>query len=87
MSNFQQIFGTEFGLSPGPISLQMLAPLIGGILGQLFAGVGSDIFVNWMTTRRKIRVPEYRLMLVYPGFILAIAGLLGENWSPSTYYH
>lgn len=63
----------------------MLAQLIGAILGELFAGLGSDAFVNWRTRRTGIRVPEYRLILVYPGFLLSIIGLIGERFPSHTY--
>jgi hypothetical protein len=64
----------------------MIAPLIGAILGELFAGIGSDYLVNWRTKRTGVRVPEYRLSLVYPGFLLSIVGLIGENLPHSSYY-
>ncbi|KAF8589740.1 MFS multidrug transporter [Ramaria rubella] len=71
-----QIFGMKFGLGPGQIGLQMLAPMIGAMLGELFAGRGSDAFVNWRTKRTGIRIPEYRLSCVYPGFVLSIVGVV-----------
>jgi hypothetical protein len=74
-----QIFGKKFGLTPGQIGLQMFAQLIGGVLGEQFAGRGSDAFVNWRAKRTGIRVPEYRLTLAYPGFLISIAGLIGER--------
>jgi len=55
----------------------MIAQLIGALLGELLAGVGSDYFVNWRTRRTGERVPEYRLAMVYPGgFLLSIVGLV-----------
>ncbi|KAF8509789.1 MFS multidrug transporter [Gautieria morchelliformis] len=71
-----QIFGQKFGLTPGQIGLQMFAQLIGGVLGELFAGRGSDAFVSWRAKRTGSRVPEYRLTLAYPGFLISITGLI-----------
>ncbi|KAF8591658.1 MFS multidrug transporter [Ramaria rubella] len=71
-----QIFGKKFNLSPGQIGLQMLAQLTGAILGELLAGPGSDAFVNRRAKRTGLRVPEYRLLLAYPGFMLSIVGLI-----------
>lgn len=58
----------------------MIAQLIGAILGQLISGWGSDIIVNRRTRRTGTRLPEYRLIFAYPGFLLAIAGLTGTNF-------
>ncbi|KAF8589747.1 MFS multidrug transporter [Ramaria rubella] len=71
-----QIFGKQFGLTPGQIGLQMFAQLIGAILGELLSGLGSDAYVSWRARRTGIRLPEYRLTLVYPGFVFSIVGLV-----------
>ena len=59
--------------------MQFIALLIGAIIGEPLAGYGSDLLVAWRTRRADgERKPEYRLPLAYPGFVLAIVGLLGK---------
>ncbi|PSR71886.1 hypothetical protein PHLCEN_2v12230 [Hermanssonia centrifuga] len=71
------IFGQVFHLSPGPIGLQFISLIIGAVLGEQLAGLGSDLLANTRTKRAGgIRLPEYRLPLVYPGFVLAIIGVI-----------
>lgn len=75
----EQIFGKVFHLSPGQISLQFIALLIGAVLGEQLAGLGSDLLVNWRTELAGgLRVPEYRLPLAYPGFVLSIVGIISK---------
>ncbi|KAL4245865.1 hypothetical protein ABKN59_008794 [Abortiporus biennis] len=72
-----QIFGEVFHLTPGQIGLQFAALLIGAVLGEQLAGYGSDLLVNIRTRKAGgERLPEYRLPFAYPGFILAIVGLI-----------
>ncbi|KAJ7439457.1 MFS multidrug transporter [Mycena latifolia] len=72
-----QLFGLKFHLTPGQISLQFIALLIGGVLGEQLAGYGSDRLVNWRTKRAGgRRIPEFRLALAPPRFLLAIIGLI-----------
>ncbi|KAJ7754339.1 MFS general substrate transporter [Mycena maculata] len=72
-----QLFGEKFHLIPGQIGLQFVALLIGGVLGEQLAGYGSDRLVSWRTKRAGgERVPEFRLALAPPGFLLAIIGLI-----------
>jgi len=72
-----QLFGEKFHLGPGQMSLQFIALLIGGVLGEQVAGYGSDVLVNWRTKRAGgRRVPEFRLALATPGFLLSIVGVI-----------
>jgi hypothetical protein len=58
----------------------MIAQLIGGTLGELVAGPGSDALMNWRSSKTGTRLPEYRLPIIYPGFILSIAGFMGKKY-------
>ncbi|KAJ7460933.1 MFS multidrug transporter [Mycena galericulata] len=72
-----QLFGEKFHLTPGQMSLQFISLLIGAVLGEQLAGYGSDVLVNWRTRRAGgRRIPEFRLALAPPGFMLAIIGLI-----------
>ncbi|KAJ7093782.1 MFS general substrate transporter [Mycena epipterygia] len=72
-----QLFGRKFHFKAGQQSLQLIAILIGGVLGEQLAGRGSDLLVNWRTKRNGgRRVPEFRLVLATPGFLLCILGLM-----------
>ncbi|KAF8208584.1 MFS multidrug transporter [Mycena galopus ATCC 62051] len=73
-----QVFGEKFHLGPGQMSLQFISLLIGGVLGEQLAGYGSDLISNWRTKRAGgRRVPEFRLTLAFPGFLIAIVGVVG----------
>ena len=49
------------------------------MLGELLAGLGSDLYVAARTKRAGgVRKPEYRLALAYPGFAFTAAGILGR---------
>ncbi|EIW83038.1 MFS multidrug transporter [Coniophora puteana RWD-64-598 SS2] len=85
-----QLFGEAFHLTPGQVSLQFIALLVGALLGEVVAGKGSDAFVNWRARKNASALgtsdgedptqpvwrPEDRLMLAPPGFILALVGLI-----------
>ncbi|KAJ7242882.1 MFS general substrate transporter [Mycena haematopus] len=72
-----QVFGEKFHFGPGQISLQFIPLLIGSILGEQLAGYGSDVIANWRTKRANgRRLPEYRLALAVPGFLIAIIGVV-----------
>lgn len=72
-----QIFGAKFGLTPGQIGLQVIAQLVGAIIGEILVGRGSDVFMNWRAKKTGNRVPEHRLLLIYPGFVCSVVGLIG----------
>lgn len=62
------------------MSLQFISLLIGGVLGEQIAGYGSDVLVNWRTKRAGgRRIPEFRLALATPGFLLSIVGVIGQH--------
>ncbi|EIW84530.1 MFS general substrate transporter [Coniophora puteana RWD-64-598 SS2] len=87
-----QLVGVTFRLTPGQMSLQFIGLLIGAVLGELLAGPGSDLYVNWRARQRlaapaqpdgdasaviKVALwPEDRLIPAAPGFILVIVGLI-----------
>ncbi|THH29771.1 hypothetical protein EUX98_g4423 [Antrodiella citrinella] len=71
------IFGEIFHLTSGQVGLQFIALTVGAVIGELLAGRGSDMLVNWRTKRAGgKRLPEYRLLLAYPGFIFSFIGLI-----------
>lgn len=35
------------------------------------------MFMNWRAKKTGNRVPEHRLLLVYPGFVCSVVGLMG----------
>ena len=57
----------------------IIALLLGAVIGEPLAGYGSDLLVSWRTKRAGgERLPEYRLPLAYPGFVLAFVGLISR---------
>lgn len=73
-----QLFGSVFHMNTEQVGLQYLALMVGSVLGEQISAVVSD---RWMLARQKklqgIRPPhEFRLWLSYPGFVLAIVGLV-----------
>jgi len=73
-----QLFGPKFHFTPQPLGLQFLALIIGSIIGEQFGGRLSDVWMKrgMKKTSHSRPAPEYRLWLSYPGYILAIVGLV-----------
>ena len=78
MTTFEmpQIFPEKFGFNTEQVGLQMIAIIIGTLIGEQFGGVASD---KWMERHRRRRAKaeddvEYRLWLSYPGHLLTICG-------------
>jgi MFS family permease len=69
-----QIYEQKFALNTQQIGLQFLAVIVGSIIGEQIGGLMSD---RWMRMRdlHKVR-PEFRLWLAYPGYLLAICGVV-----------
>ncbi|PHH61397.1 hypothetical protein CDD81_422 [Ophiocordyceps australis] len=72
-----QIFPEKFGLDTQQIGLQNIALVIGTLLGEQLGGFASDKWMLWRE-RRIAKAPhaEFRLWLSYPGFALAICGVV-----------
>ena len=76
-----QLLAAKFELNVQQLGLQFLAIIVGSLLGEQIGGWVSD---RWMRCGRASRssqlshprAPEFRLWLAYPGFLLAIAGLV-----------
>lgn len=73
------ILTPKFGFNSQQIGLQFIGLIIGSVLGEQLAGLGSD----WWMARRAAKVggakqvaPEYRIWMSYPGFATAICGLV-----------
>lgn len=73
-----QLFPVLFGFNTQQNGLQMIAVIVGTIIGEQIGGRMSDL---WMSARRR-RLggrnpePEFRLWLSYFGFSLCICGLV-----------
>ena len=71
------LFGEKFGFNTQQIGLQFLGLIIGCVIGEQIGGWLSDY---WMKRRAQViggrPQPEFRLWLSYPGYLLAIAGLV-----------
>jgi hypothetical protein len=85
-----QLFVEQFDFTAEQIGLQNISVIIGTLIGEGIGGFMSD---QWMAQRKK-RVykvaPEFRLWLSYPGYALAIVGVIvflvqlmnaGEHWN------
>lgn len=73
-----QLFGEKFHFDAQQLGLQFLGVIIGSVIGEQIGGSASDL---WMGRRTKKQggvrpSPEYRLWLAYPGYILAIVGVI-----------
>lgn len=73
-----ELFPELFGFNTQQNGLQMLAVIIGTIIGEQLGGRMSDL---WMSRRRKklhgrSPEPEFRLWLSYFGFTLCVIGLV-----------
>lgn len=72
-----QLFVPKFGFNEQQIGLQFLGIIIGSIIGEQLGGRLSDWWMNHRTKKLGTRPEaEYRLWLAYPGFLLAIVGLI-----------
>jgi MFS family permease len=59
-----------------------VAPLIGGLLGTVFAGSLTDPIARYMTKKNKgVYEPELRLPLITVGLITTLAGIYGFGYS------
>jgi MFS family permease len=72
-----QLYVEKFHLNTQQVGLQNLSIIIGALIGEQVGGYLSD---RWMRRRGtkggKPADPEFRLWLSYPGFLLAICGLV-----------
>lgn len=73
-----QLFPVLFGFNTQQNGLQMIAVIVGTIIGEQIGGRMSDLWMN--ARRRKMDgrnpEPEYRLWLSYFGYVLCITGLV-----------
>lgn len=78
MTTFEipQIFPVKFGLNTQQVGLQMLAVIIGTIIGEQFGGILSDKWMCRRERKHKSPMPEYRLWLSYAGYLLTICGVV-----------
>lgn len=71
------LLGQKMGLNAQQVGLQFIAYIIGALLGEIFAGYGSDVYMAWRAKRNNgERQPEYRLPFALPGFVLCFVGIL-----------
>lgn len=73
-----QLFPELFGFNTQQNGLQMIAVIVGTIIGEQVGGRMSDL---WMSMRRRklggrAPEPEFRLWLSYFGFVLCVVGLV-----------
>ncbi|KAJ7624471.1 major facilitator superfamily domain-containing protein [Roridomyces roridus] len=71
-----QIFPKKFGLNAQQVGLQFIATIIGSVIGEQIGGRMSDRWMRRQGHGRRGAKPEYRLWLTYPGFALAIIGVV-----------
>ncbi|ANB14629.1 Hol1p [Sugiyamaella lignohabitans] len=71
-----QVFGPKFGLDAVGLGLQMIAVLVGSIIGEVMSGPLSDWWMTRCVRKRGVKVIEDRLTLSYIGFILAMVGII-----------
>ncbi|AET41102.1 uncharacterized protein Ecym_7258 [Eremothecium cymbalariae DBVPG len=71
-----------YGFSSASVGLVYIAPFIGGCLGSLIAGRGSDVNTRLLAAHNHgIYEPEFRLFMVLPAVLCNAIGLLGFGWS------
>lgn len=72
-----QLFVPKFGFNSQQIGLQFLGIIIGSIIGEQLGGRLSDLWMRRIGGRKeRTPSPEFRLWLVYGGFLLAMIGLI-----------
>lgn len=72
-----QLFVPKFAFNSQQIGLQFLGIIIGSIIGEQVGGRLSDFWMRRVGGRKNTAVsPEFRLWLVYGGFLLAMVGLI-----------
>lgn len=71
-----QLFGEKFHFNPQQLGLQFIAIIIGTVLGEQVGGPLSDFWMNRRAKRGTRPSAEYRLWLSYPGYLLAVMGLI-----------
>lgn len=70
-------YDEPWNYSPYKVSVMNVATLIGAIIGCMYAGFISDIFVLWMAKRRNgILEAEYRLYFSGAAAVLGTSGLI-----------
>lgn len=71
------IFGPKFEFNPQQLGLQFLGMIIGSLVGELLGGHMSDLWMNRRAKKLGERpIPEYRLWLIYFGYLTAMVGLI-----------
>lgn len=71
------LLGRKYELNAQQQGIQFVAAVIGATLGEIIAGRGSDLWMQWRTKRAQgNREPEMRLPFSLPGFVLALVGIL-----------
>lgn len=73
-----QLFPELFGFNAQQNGLQLIAVIIGTIIGEQVGGRMSDLWMSWRGKRLGGRSPEpeFRLWLSYSGFALGIVGVV-----------
>ena len=73
-----QLFAAKFGFGPQALGLQFLGVIVGSLIGEVLGGRLSDLWMTIGTKRANGVRPatEHRLWLAYPGFVLAIVGIV-----------
>jgi len=68
------LLGRKYELTPQGVGLQFIAACIGAIIGELFAGKGSDLFMQYRTRKAGgNREAEMRLPFAFPGYLLSVS--------------
>ncbi|GAA5824385.1 hypothetical protein JCM11251_000400 [Rhodosporidiobolus azoricus] len=71
------LLGRKAQLNAQQIGLQFLSAILGGFLGELIAGRGSDAWMLYRTRRAGgERQPEFRLPFALPGYLLGAMGII-----------
>lgn len=70
------LFHEKFSFNPQQIGLQFLSLILGCILGEQIGGWVSDLWMKYFHFKNSEKTIEDRLWLSYPGFIIAIVGLI-----------
>lgn len=72
---------TPYFFPPSKIGYLYTAPLIGSLIALPTAGLSSDYLVKFLTNRKKVYEPEYRIIMVIPFTLLSAIGLFGFGYS------
>lgn len=80
-TTISSVFEDQYHFSQGSVGLAYLGIGIGSILGLVFLGATSDRLLKYLTVKKGVSKPEYRLPPMIPGSLFVPASLFMYGWT------